>query len=59
MYKVSIMRMLIPQPVTLVIYATSLPEARKVASEGMTMPDAVGYKIEDEAGKIVEKWGAS
>lgn len=59
MFKISIMRMTIPQPVTLVIYATSLPEARKVAAEGMTMPDTVGYRIEDEAGKIIEKWGAS
>lgn len=59
MYKISIMKMTIPQPVTLVIYATSLPEARKVAAEAVEMPDAVGYRIEDDAGNIIEKWGAS
>lgn len=58
MFKLSIMRMAIPQPVTTVIYATSLPEARIKASEEMAKADRVGYKIEDDAGKVVEKWGS-
>lgn len=58
MFKVSIMRIAIPQPLTSVIYATSLPEARIVASEEMAKTDRVGYKIEDDAGNVVEKWGS-
>ena len=50
--------MAIPQPVTTVIYTTSLPEARIEASEEMAKADRVGYKIEDDAGNIVEKWGS-
>lgn len=58
MFKLSIMWMKIPHPVTTVIYATSLPEARILASEEMSKADSVGYKIEDDAGNIIEKWGS-
>lgn len=58
MFKLTIMKMNVPRPITFAVFATSFPEAQHLARQEMEQPGAVGYKIEDDAGKIVEKWGA-
>lgn len=58
MYKIKITKMKVPIPDWIELEAVTLDEARRCCKNESQDPDTIGYKIEDDAGNVVEKWGS-
>ncbi|MBR3776127.1 MAG: hypothetical protein IKL02_00830 [Kiritimatiellae bacterium] len=50
--------MKVPIPSWIELESKTLDEARRCCRNEAQDPDTIGYKIEDDAGNIIEKWGS-
>lgn len=58
MFKIKITKMKVPIPSWIELESKTLDEARRCCRNEAQDPDTIGYKIEDDAGNIIEKWGS-
>lgn len=58
MYRIKITKMKMPIPDWIELEAVTLEEARRLCWNEDQDPDTIGYKIEDDAGNIIQKWGS-
>lgn len=58
MYLIKIMKIRTPMPIWVELASVTLEEAQRCCRNEEKDPATIGYKIEDDAGNIVEKWGS-